>query len=115
VEYPRIGKSSTIRSVFIVAADLIPKVSEELGQNPKLLGTFDGQALNGCFYWSPMYNDLALPLLPGSHVTNTMGTGLVHSSFAHGFDDYRVQSIIFISKSHLSETQFRWLFQTAKK
>ena len=30
------------------------------------------------------------PFLPGAHVTNTAGTGLVHTAPAHGQDDFRV-------------------------
>ncbi|PIO60924.1 tRNA ligase class I, partial [Teladorsagia circumcincta] len=36
------------------------------------------------------YNELALPILAGDHVTMAMGTGLVHTSFAHGFTDYQI-------------------------
>uniref|UniRef100_A0A0K0DH32 isoleucine--tRNA ligase n=1 Tax=Angiostrongylus cantonensis TaxID=6313 RepID=A0A0K0DH32_ANGCA len=34
--------------------------------------------------------ELALPILAGTHVTMSMGTGLVHTSFAHGFADYEI-------------------------
>ncbi|EPB73871.1 tRNA ligase class I [Ancylostoma ceylanicum] len=34
--------------------------------------------------------ELALPVLAGEHVTMSMGTGLVHTSFAHGFTDYEM-------------------------
>ncbi|KAK6725752.1 hypothetical protein RB195_004210 [Necator americanus] len=39
---------------------------------------------------NPRHPELALPVLEGEHVTISMGTGLVHTSFAHGFTDYEI-------------------------
>ncbi|KAK5779717.1 hypothetical protein RI543_002838 [Arxiozyma heterogenica] len=56
-----------------------------------ILETFDGKHLNNLYYCNPLLeNDKEYPLLPGLHVTNTTGTGLVHTAPGHGADDYLV-------------------------
>ena len=47
---------------------------------------FDFLKYNTLFHFR--YNELALPIISSSHVTMNMGTGLVHTSYAHGHQDY---------------------------
>ena len=76
---------------FLVASDLLtsPGVRASLGET-EVVKTLTGTSLAGCQYWRPLYQDQQCPLLPASHVTNTAGTGLVHTAPAHGQDDFRV-------------------------
>ena len=48
---------------------------------------FVGNILSGATYRHPL-NGEDLPLLPGKHVTDDMGTGLVHTAPSHGPDDF---------------------------
>lgn len=48
-----------------------------------------GSALAGSFYKHPL-EGAVLPVLPGSHVSNTKGTGFVHTAPAHGPEDFLV-------------------------
>jgi len=69
----------------------IPKFNEETGRDVTVLTTFNASALRNVYYQSYMHNELALPLLPCPElVEGSKGTGLVHLSYAHGFDDYQV-------------------------
>ena len=79
------------RQFFIVATDLLtsPGVLASLGET-RPVSSLAGSDLAGCQYWRPLYEDEQCPLLPGQHVTNTAGTGLVHTAPAHGQDDFRV-------------------------
>ena len=76
---------------LIVASDLLtsPGVLASLGEH-SVVASLPGTDLAGCQYLRPLYHDLQCPLLPASHVTNTAGTGLVHTAPAHGQDDFRV-------------------------
>ncbi|QPG75470.1 hypothetical protein FOA43_002825 [Brettanomyces nanus] len=62
--------------------------------NPELKETgieFSGKDLLGCEYTNPLLpKGNHFPFLHGSHVTNTAGTGLVHTAPGHGQDDYLV-------------------------
>ena len=79
------------RQYYLVAADLLasPGVEASLGET-RVVTTLSGTSLAGCQYWRPLYQDQQCPLLAASHVTNTAGTGLVHTAPAHGQDDFRV-------------------------
>lgn len=48
-----------------------------------------GQKLEGMTYRHPLY-DKVCPIIVGDHVTDTDGTGLVHTAPGHGEDDYRI-------------------------
>lgn len=78
-------------SYYIVATDRIPALKDaltfcdlfEIDQVP-------ADQLEKCSYIHPMNGASGLPFLKGSHVTAEMGTGLVHTAPAHGFDDHLV-------------------------
>ncbi|XBW36472.1 hypothetical protein QEN19_002050 [Hanseniaspora menglaensis] len=47
--------------------------------------------INNLLYTNPiMKGNKKFPTLPGSHVTNSQGTGLVHTAPSHGLDDFNV-------------------------
>jgi isoleucyl-tRNA synthetase len=77
--------------LYIVCADIVESLEKLLEQPVKILTVFDSKRLDGLFYRSVHQNGLALPFLQSESVTNKQGTtGLVHTSFTHGFDDYKV-------------------------
>lgn len=83
-----------IRNYFLVAADLVDELKQKLNQEIKIYEIFDSDLFKDVYYRSPITPDLALPFLKGRHVNVSMGTGLVHTSYAHGFDDYKVNFIL---------------------
>ncbi|ODV94219.1 hypothetical protein PACTADRAFT_60287 [Pachysolen tannophilus NRRL Y-2460] len=74
---------------LIVAEDLISNCAKFDGTIKDTKIRFLGKQLVGSTYSNPFTNE-ALPIISGSHVTNTAGTGLVHTAPGHGHDDYLV-------------------------
>ena len=75
---------------YIVARDLLPKLSQELGwENVEILNTVQGTELEYLTAKHPFYDRESLVML-GDHVTLDSGTGLVHTAPGHGEDDYQV-------------------------
>lgn len=85
-------KLETSDKYIIVGTDLIEKL--KIPQTFKIVASFKGGQLNGLHYTNPLFDENSMntskPLLDGSHVTNTAGTGLVHTAPGHGQDDYLV-------------------------
>uniref|UniRef100_A0A0N5ARP3 isoleucine--tRNA ligase n=1 Tax=Syphacia muris TaxID=451379 RepID=A0A0N5ARP3_9BILA len=78
------------RCVYLIAKDLVNKFIKESGKNCLVLGSVDGAQLSGLWYHCCIFPDIARPLVSGHHVTTTVGTGLVHTSYCHGFEDYQI-------------------------
>uniref|UniRef100_A0A914YSA7 Aminoacyl-tRNA synthetase class Ia domain-containing protein n=1 Tax=Panagrolaimus superbus TaxID=310955 RepID=A0A914YSA7_9BILA len=79
-----------INEYYIVAENLVPSISQTLQRPIKVLTIVDPSIFEDTFYRHCFYNNVALPLVSASHVSASIGTGLVHTSYAHGFDDYKV-------------------------
>ena len=75
---------------YIVAKEALSRVQDAFGEELHVLNSFPGSLLAGKFYVNPLFRDFGHPLLKGSHVTMDRGSGLVHTSFAHGFEDYQI-------------------------
>ncbi|CAG9539192.1 unnamed protein product [Cercopithifilaria johnstoni] len=78
------------RHLYILARDLIGSFEKETKIMTRILSTFAGSELEGLMYRSAMFTDLAQPFIEANHVTTDVGTGLVHLSYAHGLDDFKV-------------------------
>uniref|UniRef100_A0A183DD66 tRNA-synt_1 domain-containing protein n=1 Tax=Gongylonema pulchrum TaxID=637853 RepID=A0A183DD66_9BILA len=76
--------------LYILAKDLLGSFEKETNISTRVLATFPGTELHGLMYRNVMFSDLAQPFLDAKHVTTSMGTGLVHTSYAHGNDDFRM-------------------------
>jgi len=75
---------------YIVAAELLDKVSEALGwEDVEVLKEFNGKDLEYATAHHPFYDRESLLIL-GDHVTFEEGTGLVHTAPGHGDDDFIV-------------------------
>ena len=75
---------------YIVTETLLDHVSKELGfENVNILKRYKGSELELQTYRHPIYNRVS-PIIVGDHVTDTDGTGLVHTAPGHGEDDYRI-------------------------
>lgn len=72
------------------------KIRKDFNCEVVIHGQVDNNYLNKLFYRSPIYNELGLPIVPANFVTNTIGTGFVHCSYAHGFEDYKVFFCFFL-------------------
>lgn len=80
-----------IVELYLVATPLVDSLRSQFAARPfTVRGTVRGSDLEGKFYVGCWSKDVALPILPSPHVTMTMGTGCVHTAYAHGFDDFEV-------------------------
>lgn len=75
---------------FVVAETLLQELTKLLNwENVSILGTLKGKELEFVQYKHPLYDRIS-PIIIGEHVTDTDGTGLVHTAPGHGEDDYRI-------------------------
>ena len=75
---------------YVVTETLLDHVSKTLNfQDVKILKRFKGSELELKTYKHPIYDRIS-PIIVGDHVTDTDGTGLVHTAPGHGEDDYRI-------------------------
>ncbi len=78
---------------YVVGESLLGELKELLNwENVSILGTLKGQELELEKYKHPLYDRIS-PIIVGEHVTDTDGTGLVHTAPGHGEDDYRIGKI----------------------
>jgi isoleucyl-tRNA synthetase len=74
---------------WIVAADLVERLSTVLEVNLEVKATLPGKYLESSTYQHPLF-DREGPLVMGDYVTTESGTGLVHTAPGHGQEDYVV-------------------------
>ncbi|XP_011310273.1 isoleucine--tRNA ligase, mitochondrial [Fopius arisanus] len=74
--------------LYICSEELLPSISEKLGPLQKIL-TLSGEDLKLAEYSHPFSRE-SLPFLESSHVTDKIGTGIVHTAPAHGNEDFLV-------------------------
>jgi isoleucyl-tRNA synthetase len=75
---------------YILASDLYPYLKEFLEFNDSsIITSFKGSILEYLKYKHPLIDRTGIVIL-GDHVTNSDGTGLVHTAPGHGEDDYIV-------------------------
>lgn len=74
---------------FFVAENLVDLVCKKISQNSNItfLATVSGNDLLGSTYEHPLYSRFG-KFIEGKHVTDSSGTGLVHTAPAHGIEDY---------------------------
>ncbi|ODQ82298.1 hypothetical protein BABINDRAFT_158921 [Babjeviella inositovora NRRL Y-12698] len=84
------GIVRTLRGNLIVAKALIEQVAELSSDTSILDITIPGTALVAATYTNPIILSSEFPILHGEHVTDSTGTGLVHTAPGHGNDDYFV-------------------------
>ncbi|KAF7994167.1 hypothetical protein HCN44_011436 [Aphidius gifuensis] len=64
--------------IYIIAQELVDEVAKKIGND-----------LLNATYHHPI-TGIELPFLSSNHVSNKIGTGLVHTAFAHGTEDFLV-------------------------
>ncbi len=74
---------------YLIAQSLIESLAKTLDWEYEVLGSFKGQELELIKYKHPLYDRIS-PIVCGEHVTDSDGTGLVHTAPGHGEDDYRI-------------------------
>jgi len=75
---------------YIISKNLLNQISEKLGwKDVKIIKEISGKKLENIKYKHPLYDRIS-PVILGEHVTETDGTGLVHTAPGHGEDDYKV-------------------------
>ncbi|XP_012271517.1 isoleucine--tRNA ligase, mitochondrial isoform X2 [Orussus abietinus] len=75
-------------NLYIVIEESLNNIIGKIGPL-QLLRKIKGKELTGGKYRHPV-SDEVLPLLPGSHVSKSVGTGLVHTAPAHGVEDFLI-------------------------
>ncbi|XP_015111300.1 isoleucine--tRNA ligase, mitochondrial [Diachasma alloeum] len=75
-------------TLYITSETLLPSVSEKFGPLEKVL-TLSGEDLKLSEYSHPIGKH-SLPFLESPHVTDKVGTGIVHTAPAHGNEDFLV-------------------------
>ena len=88
----------TPRGVYMLAASLVENCLERFGLEGTVVATAKGEALRGLVFRHPLYDvDKATgpysykrlsPLYLADYVSDTDGTGIVHSAPAYGLDDF---------------------------
>ncbi|KAK4037770.1 hypothetical protein OUZ56_029799 [Daphnia magna] len=83
-------KSNVDHEYMVVALELYQSLQQLWLRDLTVVKEFYGKVLKGHFYLHPIQKTKKMPLLPSEHVTVKKGTGLVHTSPAHGPDDFLV-------------------------
>ncbi|VDD93119.1 unnamed protein product [Enterobius vermicularis] len=78
------------RCVYLIAKNLVEAFKKKMNQSWQMLGVVKDDCLEGLWYHCCMFVDIARPFVSSKHVTTDTGTGLVHVSYAHGFQDYEI-------------------------
>ncbi|KAM3955837.1 isoleucyl-tRNA synthetase, mitochondrial [Aphomia sociella] len=89
LKYSLVTVSSRPEHVFIVCSTLIEDLEKILGVEITKMAEFDGHQLQNTTYINHLIGE-TLPFLEGDHVTDSKGTGLVHTAPAHGPEDFLV-------------------------
>ncbi|TVP86029.1 MAG: isoleucine--tRNA ligase [Acholeplasmataceae bacterium] len=78
------------QKTYVVAETLLSTLAGIFKwESHDILLRLKGHKLEGMTYRHPLY-DKVCPIIVGDHVTDTDGTGLVHTAPGHGEDDYRI-------------------------
>jgi len=75
---------------FLIAAELVEKLSEALGETLTVKTTLPGKALEHCQYRHPLFDRESKIVIGGDYITTESGTGLVHTAPGHGQEDFLV-------------------------
>ncbi|GAA6059397.1 hypothetical protein JCM10212_003629 [Sporobolomyces blumeae] len=92
MEYSLVRRADT-NALLVVAAERIAALAEIFETSLKPVATFLGSSLLSTTYTSVLDSSdssasAPRPVIPASYVTATTGTGLVHTSPAHGIEDF---------------------------
>lgn len=75
---------------YIIAKSLLANLEKLLDkENIDPIASFVGSELENCTYQS-LIDGIECPFWAADHVSDSKGTGLVHTAPAHGFDDFLV-------------------------
>mgnify|MGYP005809470077 CR=1 FL=1 len=81
----------TDKGAFVIAEELVQAVLHRYGISSfTLLGKTAGRSLEGFLARHPFIEGKTVPVILGEHVGSDMGTGVVHTAPAHGYEDYLV-------------------------
>ncbi|UJR30593.1 hypothetical protein I4U23_018120 [Adineta vaga] len=86
-------KSPSTNDTYIIAESLFNNIKQYppfSGEQFEIIGNCLGSQLSNLKYYHPIYQDqtATYPIVSSDHVTNELGTGLVHIAPAHGSDDF---------------------------
>ncbi|GAA5822946.1 hypothetical protein JCM5353_007907 [Sporobolomyces roseus] len=93
MEYSLVRRQDS-NQLLVVASERISALSEIFGTTLESVASFLGSSLLSTTYTSVLNSSTSVtsspirPIIPASYVTATTGTGLVHTSPAHGIEDF---------------------------
>lgn len=90
LEYSLVNLNGDSSKKYLLATALIKSFSDITSITVDILETVPGENLSEYKYRHPIDKAVVLPFVPGSHVEDSKGTGLVHTAPAHGPDDFLV-------------------------
>ncbi|XP_047114765.1 isoleucine--tRNA ligase, mitochondrial [Schistocerca piceifrons] len=88
--YSAIHLDNSKDELYILASECMKDLLNKTGAQAEVISSFKGDMLRNTFYEHPLKQGCNLPLLPSDHVSTGKGSGLVHTSPAHGHDDFLV-------------------------
>lgn len=90
LEYSFVNLNGDSSRKYLIATALIKSFVETTNMSAEIVETIQGSTLSGYRYHHPIDHSNILPFIPGSHVEDSKGTGLVHTAPAHGPDDFLI-------------------------
>ncbi|XP_055914173.1 isoleucine--tRNA ligase, mitochondrial [Eupeodes corollae] len=90
LQYSLVNLNGDLENLYLLASNLIEEFQKLTGLEVTQVASVSGESLKSFSYAHPIDNTQKLPFLPGSHVQDTKGTGLVHTAPAHGPEDFLV-------------------------
>lgn len=90
LKYAVVKTSATTDKFFLVAFDLVEKLSQTFGEELTVVATVTGKDLENCTYKHPLFDRESPVVIGGDYITADSGTGLVHTAPGHGQEDFIV-------------------------
>lgn len=112
------GLSLSSCDLVLVGRKSLESLSHILGEF-KHLGSFSGSELSDLVYTNPLDTHHSppplRPFLPGHHVSEEEGTGLVHMAPAHGHEDYSIGTQYKLDLQCLVDSEGKYLQEAGKE
>ena len=90
LKYAVVKTSAMADKFFLVATDLVEKLSQTFEQELTVVTTVTGKDLENCTYKHPLFDRESPVVIGGDYITADSGTGLVHTAPGHGQEDFIV-------------------------
>lgn len=101
--------------LYIVSKNTVTKTTKKIKLTQyKIIGEIKGKKLELIKFQHPFLN-YTIPIILSNHVTEEIGTGLVHTAPDHGIEDYIASKKYSISTIHLVSSNGKYIKNTHPK